>query len=210
MVVKAPATLPVRATPLLSVSLHPLFTGIHGVAAATTIGTLFFFFLKAGAFVFGSGLAIVPFLYGGVVAKFHWLTERQFVDAVAVAMITPGPVVITSGFIGYLVAGAVGALAAAWAVFAPPYFIVLFGARYYRRFAQNRQVKAFVQGVTAAAVGAIAGAAYILARRSLIDIPTVTIGAATLAVLMLTRKIPEPVMILAAGIAGLLLHDKVG
>src|SRR5215469_9954791 len=210
MVVKAPATLPVRATPLLSVSLHPLFTGIHGVAAATTIGTLFFFFLKAGAFVFGSGLAIVPFLYGGVVAKFHWLTERQFVDAVAVAMITPGPVVITSGFIGYLVAGAVGALAAAWAVFAPPYFIVLFGAPYYRRFAQNRQVKAFVQGVTAAAVGAIAGAAFILASRSLIDIPTVTIGAATLAVLMLTRKIPEPVMILAAGIAGLLLHDKVG
>ena len=209
MVIKAPP-LPVRATPLLSVSLGPMLTGIHGVAALTTVAALFFFFLKAGAFVFGSGLAIVPFLYGGVVAKFHWLTERQFVDAVAVAMITPGPVVITSGFIGYLVAGAVGALAAAWAVFAPPYFIVLFGARYYRRFAQNRQVKAFVQGVTAAAVGAIAGAAYILARRSLIDIPTVTIGAATLAVLMLTRKIPEPVMILAAGIAGLLLHDKVG
>jgi chromate transporter len=159
--------------------------------------------------VFGSGLAIVPFLYGGVVVKFHWLTEHQFVDAVAVAMITPGPVVITAGFIGYLVAGVLGALAAAWAVFAPPYFIVLFGAPYYRRFAQNRQVKAFVQGVTAAAVGAIAGAAYILARRSLIDIPTVTIAVVTLALLMLTKKIPEPVMILAAGVAGLLLHGKV-
>jgi chromate transporter len=209
MAIKAPPALPVRVTPLLSLSLHPLLTEIHDVAGAATIGTLFFFFLKAGAFVFGSGLAIVPFLYGGIVVKFHWLTERQFVDAVAVAMITPGPVVITSGFIGYLVAGVFGALAAAWAVFAPPYFIVLFGAPYYRRFAQNRQVKAFVQGVTAAAVGAIAGAAYILARRSLIDIPTVVIAVVTLAVLMFTKKIPEPVVILAAGVAGLLLHGKV-
>lgn len=209
MMMKAPPALPVRATPLMSLSVHPLLTGIQGGAAAATVGTLFFFFLKAGAFVFGSGLAIVPFLYGGVVVKFHWLTERQFVDAVAVAMITPGPVVITAGFIGYLVAGALGALTAAWAVFAPPYFIVLFGAPYYRRFAQNRQVKAFVQGVTAAAVGAIAGAAYILARRSLIDITTVTIAIVTLAVLMVTKKIPEPVLILAAGVAGVLLHRNV-
>ena len=206
MVIKAPPALPVRATPMMSFGLPPLLAGIHGVAGAATVGTLFFFFLKAGAFVFGSGLAIVPFLYGGVVAKFHWLTERQFVDAVAVAMITPGPVVITAGFIGYLVAGVLGALAAAWAVFAPPYFIVLFGAPYYRRFAQNQQVKAFVQGVTAAAVGAIAGAAYILARRSLVDIPTVIIAMATFAILMLTKKIPEPIVILAAGGAGLLLH----
>jgi len=141
--------------------------------------------------------------------KFHWLTERQFVDAVAVAMITPGPVVITAAFIGYLAAGVVGAILAAFAVFAPPYLIILFGAPYYRRFAQNRQVKAFVQGVTAAAVGAIAGAAYILARRSLVDIPTVIIGASTFALLMLTKKIPEPIVILAAGVAGLLLHGRV-
>ena len=184
--------------------------GIHGVAALSTVGALFFFFLKAGAFVFGSGLAIVPFLYGGVVARFHWLTERQFVDAVAVAMITPGPVVITAGFVGYLVAGALGAIAAAWAVFAPPYFIVLFGAPYYRRFAQNRQVKAFVQGVTAAAVGAIAGAAYILARRSLIDIPTVLIAIVTLTVLMSTKKVPEPIIILLAGVVGVFLHGTTG
>jgi chromate transporter len=211
MLIKAPPPLPTRATPMILLgSINPLVTGIHGVAAATTVGALFLFFLKAGAFVFGSGLAIVPFLYGGVVVKFHWLTEKQFVDAVAVAMITPGPVVITAGFIGYLVAGPLGALAAAWAVFAPPYFIVLFGAPYYRRFAQNRQVKAFVQGVTAAAVGAIAGAAYILARRSLIDVPTVMIGLVTLAILMLTKKGPEPVVILAAGAAGVLLHGRVG
>lgn len=211
MLVKAPPRLPTRATPLLLLGgMNPLLAGIHGVAATAMVGALFLFFLKAGAFVFGSGLAIVPFLYGGVVAKFHWLTERQFVDAVAVAMITPGPVVITAGFIGYLVAGPLGALVAALAVFAPPYFIVLFGAPYYRRFAQNRQVKAFVQGVTAAAVGAIAGAAYILARRSLIDVPTALIGIVTLAVLMSTKKVPEPVVILAAGAVGVLLHGTVG
>src|ERR1700720_999361 len=151
--------------------------GAQGAASAATIGTLFLFFLKAGAFVFGSGLAIVPFLYGGGVRDFHWLTERQFVDAVAVAMITPGPVVITAGFVGYLVAGPVGATLAALAVFVPPYLIVIFSAPYYRRFAKNPQVKAFVQGVTAAAVGAIAGAAFILGRRSLIDLPTILIGA---------------------------------
>jgi len=211
MIVKAPPSLPTNSTPRIFMSaLNPLLTGMHGVACAASLGTLFLFFLQAGAFVFGSGLAIVPFLYGGVVAKFHWLTERQFVDAVAVAMITPGPVVITAGFIGYLVAGAVGALAAAWAVFAPPYFLVLFVARYYRRFAQNRQVKAFVHGVTAAAVGAIAGAAYILARRSLVDIPTVLIGIVTLATLMASKKVPEPMVILSAGAVGVLLHGTVG
>ena len=129
MVVKAPPRLSARATPLIFLGgLNPLLAGIHGVANATTVAALSLFFLKAGAFVFGSGLAIVPFLYGGVVIKFQWLTERQFVDAVAVAMITTGPVVTTAAFIGYLVAGLIGAVVAALAVFAPPYFIVLVGA----------------------------------------------------------------------------------
>jgi chromate transporter len=195
-----------RTMPGLVPSLTRLVTGVHGVAALGTIGALFLFFVKAGAFVFGSGLAIVPFLYGGVVRDFHWLTEQQFVDAVAVAMITPGPIVITAGFIGYLVAGVVGAVAAAFAVFAPPYFFVLMGAPYYRRFAAVPQVKAFVQGVTAAAVGAIVGAAYILARRSLIDLPTVLIAIVTFAILSRTKKVPEPVLIVAAGIVGVILH----
>jgi chromate transporter len=207
MFVKAPPRMPTSATSLTFFGgLAPLLTGIHGVASLATVGVLFLFFLKAGAFVFGSGLAIVPFLYGGVVGKFHWLTERQFVDAVAVAMITPGPVVITAAFIGYLVAGLVGAVAAALAVFAPPYFLVLLAAPYYQRFAKNSQVKAFVQGVTAAAVGAIAGAAYILARRSLIDGATVLIAILTFVLLTATKKIPEPFVILAAGVAGMVLH----
>src|SRR5438876_4607126 len=183
-----------------------LSAGLHGPASLGTVAKVFLFFGKAGAFVFGSGLAIVPFLYGGVVGEFHWLTERQFLDAVAVAMITSGPIVITSGFIGYLVAGPLGACAAALAVFLPPYLLVIFAAPYYRRFAQNRQVKAFVDGVTAAAVGAIAGAAVILSRRALVDVPTVLMALISFAVLLGFKRVPEPLLILAAGVAGVVLH----
>lgn len=210
MFVKAPPRRLAGVTPMTFLGgLSPLLTGIHGVASPASVAVLFLFFLKAGAFVFGSGLAIVPFLYGGVVGKFHWLTERQFVDAVAVAMITPGPVVITAAFIGYLVAGAVGAVTAALAVFAPPYFLVLLAAPYYRRFAKNPQVKAFVQGVTAAAVGAITGAAFILARRSLFDLPTALIAILSLLILTAKKKIPEPLLVLAAGAVGVLVHGNI-
>ena len=147
-----------------------------------------------------TGLAIVPFLYVGVIGQYHWLTERQFLDAVAVAMITPGPIVITAGFIGYLVAGPLGPCAAALAVFLPPYLLVTFGAPYYRRFGQNRQVKAFVQGVTAAAVGAIAGAAVILSERALVDRTTVAIALVSFGLLLVFKKIPEPFVVLAAGV----------
>ena len=204
VLVKAPPGLKDKAAETLA--LAPVVGGVYGAFFVGTFASLFFYFLKAGAFVFGSGLAIVPFLYGGVVGKFHWLTERQFLDAVAVAMITPGPIVITSGFIGYLVAGPLGSCAAALAVFLPPYLLVIFAAPYYRRFAQNRQVKAFVQGLTAAAVGAIAGAAVILSKRALTDLPTVLIAVSTFAGLILLRKIPEPVFILIAGAAGVALR----
>src|SRR2546425_8386649 len=203
MLVKAPPKL--QARPVQAGALGPgLLTGLLGPASAGAVVSVFLFFLKAGAFVFGSGLSIVPFLYGGVVGKFHWLTERQFLDAVAVAMITPGPIVITSGFIGYLVAGPLGACAAAVAVFLPPYLLVIFGAPYYRRFAQNRQVKAFVQGVTAAAGGGTAGGAGPLTRGAVLRLPTVSIAVVTFGMLSF-KKIPEPLLILAAGVAGLLL-----
>jgi len=187
-----------------------LISGIQGPASARTLWQVGLYFAEAGAFVFGSGLAIVPFLYGGVVGQYHWLNERQFLDAVAVAMITPGPVVITVAFIGYIVAGAVGATVAALGVFQPCYLFVIIPAKYFRRYAKNAYVKAFVDGVTAAAIGAIAGAVYVLARRSLIDVPTVLIAVFTLTILMFTKKIPEPVTILAAGVVGILLHGKVG
>jgi chromate transporter len=175
---------------------------------ATLKGTLleiFLYFAKAGMFVFGSGLAVVPFLYGGVVQGHHWLSDHQFVDAVAVAMITPGPVVITVAFIGYLVAGVAGATAAALGIFLPVYLVVVVLAPSYQRWAKNPQLNAFVRGVTAAATGAIAGAVVVLARRSVYDIPTILVCAASFAVLF-RWKIPEPILILAAGFAGLLLH----
>ncbi len=197
------------ASVALPVGLTWLTTGIHGPASLTTGFGLFTFFLKAGAFVFGSGLAIVPFLYGGLVLQSQWLTERQFLDAVAVAMITPGPVVITAGFIGYLVAGPLGAALAAVAVFAPPYLIVLIAAPLYRRFTKNPYVNAFVKGVTAAAVGTITGAVFILGSRTLIDRNSLLVASTSLGILLLTRKIPEPVLILMAGLVGLFLRRGV-
>jgi chromate transporter len=182
-----------------------LVTGLHGAATPTTLWQLAGYFAEAGAVVFGSGLAIVPFLRGGVVERFHWLSDQQFLDAVAVAMITPGPVVITVAFIGYLVAGPLGATAAALGVFLPCYLLVVLPAPYYRRVARNTQVKAFVAGVTAAATGAIAGAAFVLGRRAIVDGPTLGIALVTLAALLRLRKVPEPLLILAAGLVGLTL-----
>ena len=199
------ATMASFAVPALPAAL----TGV--VAAVSDAGRgelwrLALYFTEAGAFVFGSGLAIVPFLHGGVVDDYHWLNERQFLDAVAVAMLTPGPVVITVAFIGYLVAGLAGALVAAGGVFLPPYLVVIALAPSMRRWSRDPRVKAFVSGVTSAAAGAIGGAVVVLARRSLVDAPTVLIALATLAVLLRVKKAPEPLVIAAAGVVGLLLR----
>lgn len=189
-------------TPFGSASAFILLPSSFGGASPGV--TLFWFFTKAGAFVFGSGLAIVPFLYGGVVREHGWLTDQQFLDAVAVAMITPGPVVITVAFIGYLVQGFSGAVLAALGVFLPCYLFTVIPAPFFERFADNPRLKAFVGGVTAAATGAIAGAVYVLARRAIIDIPTILIFAATLACLVWLKRIPEPVVIAIVGIASIL------
>ncbi len=196
-----------RPGPAAAAALVPawMFTGLAG-PAPETLWRILGFFAAAGAFVFGSGLAIVPFLHGGVVNEYHWLSERQFLDAVAVAMITPGPVVITVAFIGYLVAGPAGAFMAGLGVFLPTYLFVVIPAPYYRRIAHNLQIAAFVAGVTAAATGAIAGAAYVLGRRAVVDLPTLAIGLVTLGVLTWTKKVPEPLVIVAAGIAGVLIR----
>ena len=207
LVLKAP---PRVAPAAAALALLPLPTwvvaGLHGPAETTILWKILLYFAEAGAFVFGSGLAIVPFLYGGVVDQFHWLTERQFLDAVAVAMITPGPVVITVAFIGYLVAGPLGGTLAALGVFLPCYFFVIIPAKYFRRSAENPRVKAFVDGVTAAATGAIAGAGFVLGSRAIIDLPTTLIALATLGILTYVKKVPEPLVILAAGAIGLILR----
>jgi chromate transporter len=138
------------------------------------------------------------------VQDFHWLNEKQFVDAVAVAMITPGPVVITGAFIGYLVAGPIGATLAAVAVFLPCYLFTIIPARHFRRSVNHPRVKAFVEGVTAAATGAIVGAAIVLGRRAIFDVPTALIAAAALLCLVYVKAIPEPALIVASGLVGLL------
>ena len=170
------------------------------------LGAIGVFFAKAGAFVFGSGLAIGPFLYGGVVTEHHWLTERQFVDAVAVAMITPGPVVITVGFIGYLVAGLPGACVAALGTFLPCYLFTIVPAPYFKKYGRRPALVAFVDGVTAAAIGAISGAAIVLARRSIVDIPTAMIAVIALLLLWKVKKLHEPVIVAGAALVGLLAY----
>ncbi len=199
--IKAP---PWKGTPL-KVPMLAVFPISLAAFQSNLLTQIFLFFVKAGALVFGSGLAIVPFLYGGVVKEHHWLTDQQFLDAVAVAMITPGPVVITVGFIGYLVAGVSGACVAALGTFLPCYLFVVFPAPYLRKHGKKPGLVAFVDGVTAAAIGAIAGAVIVLGRRSVVDIPTIMIALSTALVLWKTKKIPEPVIVLIAAIFGLIL-----
>ena len=180
------------------------FTLASTATTGPTLTSIFWVFAKAGAFVFGSGLAIVPFLYGELVQTQGWLNDRQFLDAVAVAMITPGPVVITVAFIGYLVAGTAGMVTAAVAVFLPVYLFVVIPAPYFRRHRSQPVVKGFVEGVSAAATGAIAGAAYVLGTRAIVDLPTATMAVGAFVVLS-RWKISELWLIAAAGTAGLLL-----
>ena len=170
------------------------------------LGRIGVFFAEAGAFVFGSGLAIVPFLYGGVVTENHWLNDRQFVDAVAVAMITPGPVVITVGFIGYLIAGFPGACVAALGTFLPCYLFTIIPAPYFKKYGKLPGLIAFVDGVTAAAIGAITGAVIVIAKRSIVDIPTALLAIVTLLLLWKFKKLQEPVIVAAAALIGLVVY----
>jgi chromate transporter len=171
----------------------------------STLWKIAVFFAKAGAFVFGSGLAIVPFLHAGVVQEYGWLNEQQFLDAVAVAMITPGPVVITVGFIGYLVNGFWGACVAALATFLPCYLFTILPAPYFQKIAKNKSIKMFVEGITAAVVGALVGAVLVIAMQNIIDIPTTLIAVAAVLALIYVKKIKEPHIIIVAAIVGYLL-----
>ncbi len=179
-----------------------------------TLWDIAWFFTKAGAFVFGSGLAIVPFLHGGVVQEFGWLNEKQFLDAVAVAMITPGPVVITVGFIGYLVGGVAGASIAALATFLPCYILTVIPAPYFKKIAKNQSIKAFVDGITAAVIGALTGAVAIIAYQTFvkagkIDVIPIAFAVVTAIILTKYKKVQEPVIILAAAILGFILKTYI-
>jgi chromate transporter len=170
------------------------------------LGQIGAYFAYAGSFVFGSGLAIVPFLYGGVVKEYGWLTDRQFVDAVAVAMITPGPVVITTGFIGFLVAGFWGAVVAAAGTFLPCYLFTILPAPYFKKHGKRPAIVAFVDGVTAAAIGAITGAVIVIGQRSITDWVTAALALVTVGVLWRFKKVPEPAIVAVAALIGLVVH----
>lgn len=209
LLVKAPPLWLKERVPFLCLGFWPLavpFLQLVPTAggANDVLPQILLFFTKAGAFVFGSGLAIVPFLHQGVVQQYGWLTEHQFLDAVAVAMITPGPVVITVAFIGYLVAGLPGATVAAVGMFLPVYVLTIVPAPWFKRHRDNAQLKAFVAGATAAATGAIAGAVVVLGQRALFDLPTVLIALVSLGLLW-RFKLTEPVLVIAAGVVGLLV-----
>src|SRR5215203_5073423 len=208
LLIKAPPLWLRTRLPYFAVSPLVLVLPLTVLAGAATqtdvLLQILLFFTKAGAFVFGSGLAIVPFLYEGVVHQFGWLSEQQFLDAVAVAMITPGPVVITVAFIGFLVAGFPGATLAAIGIFVPVWVLTVIPAPWFVRHRNNAQLRAFSDGATAAASGAIAGAVVVLGQRAIIDIPTAAIGLVSLAVLW-RFKVPEPLLVVAAGAVGLVL-----
>ena len=191
-----------------SIFLSPfLLQASIGIEMDNTLKQIAWFFFKAGAFVFGSGLAIVPFLYGGVVKEYGWLNEQQFLDAVAVAMITPGPVVITVGFIGYLVAGVPGACVAALATFLPCYLFTILPAPYFKKWGKHPSIKAVVDGITAAAIGAIAGAVIVLGKRQFTDLISVGIALATVLILLKFKKVQEPLIIIIAALLGLTIKN---
>jgi chromate transporter len=214
--VKSPPTFSRPGSTAAAIAL-PIATlpGTIPTADGQKLWQVFLFFTKAGAFVFGSGLAIVPFLYGGVVKEYGWLNDQEFLDAVAVAMITPGPVVITVGFVGFLVGGFQGATVAAIATFLPCYLFTVIPAPYFRKHGKRPGIVAFVDGVTAAAVGAIAGAVVVLGRRTLLesgwspDITKCAICIVTLVLLLRFKKLPEPLVVLGAGLIGLAIYPLV-
>ena len=195
-----------RSVPLLLPPSSTPFVLAAASADPATLLALGIFFFKAGAFTFGSGLAIVPFLQQGVVHDFGWLSEREFLDAVAMGMITPGPVVITAVFVGYLVAGFAGGLVAGLGVFLPPFLLVVLFAPWIMRHRTHPAVQGFTKGATAAAAGAIVGAGAVIATQVLVDAPTLAIFAIAFAILWRWR-VSEPLLVAASAVAGLALFS---
>jgi len=189
----------------------PLLAAVNGFAwigSGASFAAMAAFFVQASAFTFGSGLAIVPFLHAGLVEERGWLTEGQFVDAVAMGLITPGPVVIMATFAGYLVHGVLGATVATAAVFLPVYLFVVVPGKWFRRHERHPRLQGFVKGATAAAAGAIAGAAIVIARQTIGGWLSIAIALFALALLLQKRlPAPEPAIVVLAALAGILLHD---
>lgn len=174
-------------------------------ASATTSSSLFVFFFKTGCAVFGSGLVIVPFLRAYVVHDYAWLTDRQFRDAVAIGLMSPGPVVITATFVGFIVDGLKGAAAATLGMFAPAVLFTLVATPMFRRHGTSPVVRGFVRGVTSAVVGVLAGTVPLVASTAIVDVLTAAIGLSAI-VLLAWRRLPEPLVIAGGAIVGLVVR----
>jgi chromate transporter len=183
----------------------PLVAGGAEASAATgtMLGKLFVFFLKAGSLTFGSGLVIVPFLEKGLVQQTGWLNEREFLVAVAMGMMSPGPVVITATFVGYLVAGFWGSLTATIGIFLPSFLLVLIVAPVLVRYRKNPNVQGFIKGAYAAAIGTILGACVLLGRIAIGDWLTALVALVSLVVLF-RWKVSNPLLIAGAAVIGLI------
>jgi chromate transporter len=181
--------------------------GLAGAASVSGMtAKLFLFFFKTGLLVFGSGLVIVPFLKAYVVDQYHWLGNRQFLDSVAVGMISPGPVVISATFVGFLLNGIPGAIAGSVGIFAPAVLFTILATPLLLRYAGNARLQGFIRGITVAVVGVLVGTTYLVAKTAIGDLLTVTIAVAALVVLSLWRKIPEPLIVAAGALIGLLAY----
>jgi chromate transporter len=190
---------------VLQVVAVPALAQLAPTASGSVLSNLFLFFLKAGSLTFGSGLVIVPFLELGLVQQYGWLDQRQFLIAVAIGMISPGPVVITATFVGYLVAGFWGSLVSTVGIFLPSFLLVLVAAPLLARHRGNSNVQGFVKGAYAAAIGTILGACILLGRIAIGDWLTILIGLASLAVLF-RWKVSNPLLIAATAIVGLVSY----
>jgi chromate transporter len=192
-----------RTPPALSVTVAPVLAQLAPTASSSILGKLLLFFLKAGSLTFGSGLVIVPFLEQGLVQQFGWLDQRQFLIAVAIGMISPGPVVITATFVGYLVAGFWGSVVSTIGIFLPSFLLVLIAAPLLARHRGNPNVQGFVKGAYAAAIGTILGACILLGRIAIGDWLTALIGVVSLVVLF-RWKVSNPLLIAATAVVGLI------
>ena len=176
---------------------------LPGAWLSGTSGKLFVFFFKTGFLVFGSGLVIAPFLKVYVVDQYHWLTDRQFIDAVAIGMITPGPVVITATFVGYVVNGFQGGLLATVGMFAPSVLLTIVAAPLLKRYRANRYLQGFLQGIISAVVGALFGTGILIATAAIGDVLTSVIAMTSLAVILKWPKLPEVSIVFVGALLGL-------
>jgi chromate transporter len=192
-----------KKPPALSVTVAPVLAQLAPTASGSILGKLLLFFLKAGSLTFGSGLVIVPFLEQGLVQQFGWLDQRQFLIAVAIGMISPGPVVITATFVGYLVAGFWGSVVSTIGIFLPSFLLVLIAAPLLARHRGNPNVQGFVKGAYAAAIGTILGACILLGRIAIGDWLTALIGVVSLGILF-RWKVSNPLLIAATAVVGLI------